>query len=1220
MRRTLLPFLLLFLWGLVLCLGVAVYVLHGPRAAREAGMRLSSPEDGVNVSVKSVGLSFLPLPALRLEGLLVRVAPGHAQITRELFPEGLSLYADACEVRPDWLSLITGKPRISFLRLIRPSAVVGYQAQTQAAQPHPASQRPRTDASATPPPDFRELFADLEISVQEGHLEVRRGAILSLTGVSGDIRLPAFAPLPADSERRSRAELSLSVGELDWRGNADSPALSLRDLHVDLNQIWFKGANGSGADRKASQLALPGPAEEILTALAGANLRISLDVASFLPASARSSGPAQPCRLTCSARLGTNNRGPTLEGEITMVGDLPIKGHPTPSDIRVPFVLERAPVDPTASLSGALTSALNAAEGPVAADASRLAPTAEETRELPPPPFLRINGATFSLDGNAAVFNGRLLPGKTLAFLPAFRNAKEETTLEGRLDVERLSLPRWFGFARILPDGVRTALDRISGRLAFTLTPARLSVSRLEARLLGMNFSGTGGVADFKKPVIELNARTERAEVNAVLPELAGRESRGPVYIMPPAVDIDLDEPPLPDDVGYDILLGADFAEFWKLSGRGFMFRISPTREGNRLDFSLAAFYKGNLEASLILEKDAKVSVNMQDVDAEETITRIAGSPLAGGQLTARAGLRRQGGLGSSLADFAAKLEGMVDIQIKNGFHLAGEGASQQRRPFTSAVATFQGRGGLAAQAPTASTTSPIPADAPLHKMPATLPYTGAWRLDLATRDWQAGVRLDGTVDLSTRNWLPVKSENTPGRLSVTYGGLRAAATGRMSFSQPEGSASLNAASGDLRPVSGTSTLPAEFSGDIILAPDKAGPAANSTASLYPGQTLSGKLSFSAPALRPLLQQGLLSAETLGALPHDAFRRMTLACGFYFSDRETRLTGISGSLDTTNFSGSLSGAMEKRPRWTVDLNVDELDVNRYLPTSGHTKKNTKQASPAFGRFLEGLKGFDLAGLLRVRKLSLFHLAEDNLHAPLSLEKGVFTAAPVTSGFFGGKLNAELKAAVISMDGQATGQTGPQAGAQTGASGSQTGASVNVRYAINGANMLSVSKARKLDSLVAGQGAFEGDIHGLLRSPGDIPAALNGRWAFDIRDGSITSATAKADTKGTFFSMLRGSGRMVDGVLINNDLQLIGSGLNATGGGRIDLVNQTLDYSLNVSLVGVPNIPVRYHGSLDNPQREIGAAQAIAGALTNLGSGVFNLLEGAVTAPLRLLRP
>ena len=68
------------------------------------------------------------------------------------------------------------------------------------------------------------------------------------------------------------------------------------------------------------------------------------------------------------------------------------------------------------------------------------------------------------------------------------------------------------------------------------------------------------------------------------------------------------------------------------------------------------------------------------------------------------------------------------------------------------------------------------------------------------------------------------------------------------------------------------------------------------------------------------------------------------------------------------------------------------------------------------------------------------------------------------------------------------------------------------------------------------------------------------------------------------------------------------------------INKTLNYALNVTGPGIPEIPVRYYGSLDAPQRSFNATGILANVFNSIGSGVLNILDIVISAPLRLLAP
>ena len=148
------------------------------------------------------------------------------------------------------------------------------------------------------------------------------------------------------------------------------------------------------------------------------------------------------------------------------------------------------------------------------------------------------------------------------------------------------------------------------------------------------------------------------------------------------------------------------------------------------------------------------------------------------------------------------------------------------------------------------------------------------------------------------------------------------------------------------------------------------------------------------------------------------------------------------------------------------------------------------------------------------------------------------------------------------------------------------------------------------------GVLHGDFGQSFRSGADIPAALSGTLNFVIRNGELD---AKKPGPMSRFSSLSASGALSKGILTTRDLNLSG-GLSVRGQGSINLINKTLNYALNVTGPGIPEIPVRYYGSLDAPQRSFNATGILANIFNSIGSGVLNILDIVVSAPLRLLAP
>lgn len=1217
--RTGISLFLLLLWGVMLCLGVVWYGMGGERAARELGERLSSPENGVRVSVERAGLALLPVPGLRLSGIIVRLAPAPGS-------PGASVYAETCVVRPVWKELFSGKLRLASIRLVRPTVLV-----TPASSTSSLSEK-NAPPEAASPNGVPELFSGLRMEIADGRLETRGRDIIRLEGLNGEATLPEFAGGRFGGDR-SGTRLSLGLKAVDWiRATGEDTAsasdgagsghvarnenrhtrIALRDLHLDLDDVSFAAPSDDNSGTPSDSLpGVPG-------SIARARLRLSLDVASLLAPGGDDAPQSDPCRLLCAARLGLSAQGPTLVGEITLRGDLPLRGHPTPANLRIPFTLEPAVPDPTASLSGALTDALSGALPAAAGNATGPGngEHAEETDASPAQPIVRIDAASLALDGNAAVFTGRFLPGRIAAFLPAFKGATGSPRLEGEAEVRDFSLPRWFGFARLLPAGLQNALEKMQGKLTFTLTPDALDITSLEASAAGMTFAGAGGVPDMAKPILTLNARAPEVNLETLFPELSGRAIQPRAHAMPPLVDVAPENDPKtkqnaatdrtgdPTDMGFDIRLAGDRVRWQRLSAQGLTFRATPANgreDGVRLDFGLESFYNGTVKAGLSLGNEIRLLCSLRNVDSEKPVTLLAGTQRFGGVLSGSLDLRRNGNFGESLAEFIRNSRTTFEITAQNGFWIReqdrtpkkGKGGASAtsagtRQPFEKILLAFEGQG----------TEPTVPG-----KQPDMTTCDGDWRLEMNTADWQAALRLNGPVTLSTRTGLPLSVPTGRARLSAMIDAWQVTASGNLSFDTARSTFACTDMRGDLRPAGVPSAVPAALSGDLEMPPAK-----NAS-----GQVFSGRLSVSAPALRPLLW-GKLPAETLARLPQEALRTLNASGSFSLSEKELRLENIRGRLDATTFSGTATrragSARSELPRWTLDAQIGELDLDRYMPSTPATRRRTGEGarSDGFRRFLETLQAVEADGRLSFDQCSLYKIRHDRLTLPFTLRQGVFTADPVRARVFGGQMGAGFRAEVLPRS------------AQGGTPGNAAGVRLRLRYTLADMDMLGLCRARKTEASLSGIASFEGDFHGVARTPDDIPGACSGNWAFRVKNGAVRSSAEATSAPVTTFSSLSASGQLANGVLSNNDLLLTGDTVSATGRGAMNLVKQTLDYRLNISLPGVPDIPVHYYGSLDKPERSVNAARAITGTLTNIGSGVLHLLEGAVSTPLRLMRP
>jgi len=134
------------------------------------------------------------------------------------------------------------------------------------------------------------------------------------------------------------------------------------------------------------------------------------------------------------------------------------------------------------------------------------------------------------------------------------------------------------------------------------------------------------------------------------------------------------------------------------------------------------------------------------------------------------------------------------------------------------------------------------------------------------------------------------------------------------------------------------------------------------------------------------------------------------------------------------------------------------------------------------------------------------------------------------------------------------------------------------------------------NLLAGTGSLDMAVDGRGRSQRDIISSLAGKGSLHLDKGKIEGVNiigimknaAKALSMGlvgsgndTDFSTLSGTYTITNGVLKNNDLQLVSSELPMTGAGTIDLPQRQVNYRLTPKVAGALAVPVIISGPWDH---------------------------------------
>jgi AsmA protein len=299
---------------------------------------------------------------------------------------------------------------------------------------------------------------------------------------------------------------------------------------------------------------------------------------------------------------------------------------------------------------------------------------------------------------------------------------------------------------------------------------------------------------------------------------------------------------------------------------------------------------------------------------------------------------------------------------------------------------------------------------------------------------------------------------------------------------------------------------------------------------------------------------------------------------------------VTGTLTLDRTSGiALDGA----------LDVDRLDLNPYLASKGTVRKARKTTTGwstdpiDLGVFQKlDVRLTIITGSLRLRGL---HLGRTVLR--LEAENGRVTARLDPVSFYGGSGMLQLEA----------GERGQALDFRVGA---------NIR---NVALRPFLGDALGIDS-IEGTGALDLDISGRGRSADAIMHSLSGKGSIAAAPGRFRGADLGrvahsistllgGDATGRFaatdFHSMGGSFVIAQGVLHNDDFNLLGSVVQMRGAGNIDIGGRSIDFHLEPSAVieGIDiGIPFRVRGSWDKLHYAPDYAEILGGVADNLRAG------------------
>jgi AsmA protein len=286
------------------------------------------------------------------------------------------------------------------------------------------------------------------------------------------------------------------------------------------------------------------------------------------------------------------------------------------------------------------------------------------------------------------------------------------------------------------------------------------------------------------------------------------------------------------------------------------------------------------------------------------------------------------------------------------------------------------------------------------------------------------------------------------------------------------------------------------------------------------------------------------------------------------------VTTLTAHVDESTLGGTLKVNNFEAPAITFDFDLDQIDLDRYLPppaegdAAADSAKADKAAKQGKGKAateelpLEPLRQLDLNGDIRIGQLKAFNLRTTDVKIKISADDGVLKVSPLTANLYEGAVDLDLR-----LDAR---MDTPK---------------ISVKETLTGVQAGPLLKDLTGSDTLLGKATVKADLVGTGADADAIKKTLNGSASFSFKEGAINGVNiaaiireAQAVLQGqpapkqegpnrTDFALLKGSATIKNGVVKNDDLKMKSPLLRISGAGKASLPAETIDYTLTTKFVG-----------------------------------------------------
>lgn len=395
---------------------------------------------------------------------------------------------------------------------------------------------------------------------------------------------------------------------------------------------------------------------------------------------------------------------------------------------------------------------------------------------------------------------------------------------------------------------------------------------------------------------------------------------------------------------------------------------------------------------------------------------------------------------------------------------------------------------------------------------------------------------------------------------------------------------------------------------DLVLTSLGVGLRGAMTARQLDGDTpqVSGRLDIGSFSPRQVMDQlGIAYATTDGEVLSNA----QLSAAFDGTPKRIALKDLKLRLDDTTASGSVTVRDIASQSVAFDLNVDAIDVDRYLPPASESAHKEDKPAGDQGSIndielpTQALDNLNADGTLRIGELKVSGLTLSDARVTLSGPAGQPKRQQISAKLYGGTINLDNR--------YSPGKTPTYA----------------LKTELDALKAAPFLKDLLGEDYVSGLGKLSIDLTSAGGTVGALRQALNGQLSFEVRNGAVkgfnlaqvlrrgeamlagdmVAARAAANTsEETDFATFGAAASIVNGVLKTDSLNAASPLFRLTGGGEIDLAKETINFLAKPTVVETSTgqdgkaldnlkgltIPIQLTGSLFAPKVRLDIKEAL----------------------------